>query len=205
MPWRRCCPPGPKPAWARPHMRSQLLDRAHVPRLDQLQVVAGGFEQTHQRRHAHVAFGEVLRALHGRARDTCSLGEFVLAQPRVAAGPLEHLGNNRKRRHCSPEASKTVYPANNVAQETQIFKSKVSMVTAHALFANVATTGLEVESFVKGENASSTEKSRSSSVLQRPVKDCSHWHSGRSTHRIAASGKSTPPIPPVLSIGSPFS
>src|SRR6218665_963276 len=32
MPWRRCCPPGPKPAWARPHMRSQRWPTTTAPR-----------------------------------------------------------------------------------------------------------------------------------------------------------------------------
>ena len=79
-----------------------VLDRANVPGLDQLEIAASRFEQAHQGGHAHVPFGEILHPSDGRARNACPLRQRVLTQPSLAASGFEHLGNIGKCCHCGP-------------------------------------------------------------------------------------------------------
>ncbi|AJX12411.1 hypothetical protein BW23_4259 [Burkholderia ubonensis MSMB22] len=70
-----------------------------MPALDHSQIVAGGLEQAHQRRYAHVASRKRFHAGKRRARDAGTLGKLSLGKPCRATRLFQHLSDIRQCCH----------------------------------------------------------------------------------------------------------
>ena len=70
-----------------------VFERAAVSMRDELEVVAGRFEQAHEHGHAHIVFGERFHARDGGARDAGAARQFLLRQVAFAPHGLQHVRN----------------------------------------------------------------------------------------------------------------